>query len=270
MLRTRILTALVLIPLVVAAVWWLPSWGVAVLVGAILLVGAYEWSQFIPAGGAGRWVYIVLVALLLGVTGPHSAGQEMSMPLLSLSLFWWFCAGLWLARYPAGFGPRQPGPLIRAVIGMLILVPASASLWAMHALEEGRVLVLTTLALVWATDTGGYFVGKRVGRHKLAPQVSPNKTWEGVWGGLAFAALIAVLARLLFLPPTVPLFAFVLLALGVAAVSIVGDLTISMFKRQCQVKDTGTLIPGHGGVLDRLDSLFAAAPLLYLGYAWLA
>ncbi len=269
MLRVRIATALILIPMVIGAVWFLPSWSLALIVACVFMLGGYEWAQFVPANSAQRGVLLGGLLLALVLTAPHALGLQFAEVVMVGALVWWLAAALWLALYPRGFSPGQPGKLARSLIGLLILVPSSVAIWSVHDLAQGRELVLILLALVWATDTGGYFVGRRFGRTKLSPQVSPNKTWEGAVGGLLFAAVVAGLGGLVLGYSGSRLTAFVAVGTAVAAVSIVGDLTISMFKRQCGVKDTGTLFPGHGGVLDRLDSLFAAAPALMLGMSLL-
>ena len=268
MLRQRILTALVLIPLVVAAIWWLPTSAVAVLVGGLMLVSVWEWSQFVPLTGGRRWAFLALTAALMILLHPMVAGHGLGLPVLLLGGLWWLVAAAWLRLYPGGFAAGHPAPAVRALLGLLVTVPCYLALWKLHALESGRWLIFLLLVLVWATDTGGYFAGKSLGRHKLAPSISPNKTWEGLYGGVALALALALAAAYTVLPVR-PLAGFLGLALLVSLVSVVGDLTVSMFKRQCGIKDTGVLFPGHGGALDRLDSLFSAAPVLFLGYGLL-
>ncbi len=264
MLRLRVLTALVLVPLVILAIWTLPTAWVAGLVAALMLGCAWEWGAFVPLAGAGRYAYLAACALGLFLLHPLAWGQQIAPGLLILVLCWWGAAALWLQVYPRGFtGAWQP-PL-RILLGLLATLGCYTALWNLHALEQGRWLVFLLLAIVWATDTGGYFAGKRFGRRKLAPQISPNKTWEGLWGGVVLAALLAAAASAVIVAPW-----WMLMGLGlvVALISVVGDLTVSMFKRQSGVKDTGRLFPGHGGALDRLDSLLSAAPVLLAG-CWL-
>jgi phosphatidate cytidylyltransferase len=133
-------------------------------------------------------------------------------------------------------------------------------------LRLGVEYLIFTLLIVWAADAGAYFAGKKFGRVKLAPAISPGKTWEGVVGGLL---LVAALAAVIAVWQGVSIGVLLPFCLAVAAISIVGDLTVSMFKRTAGVKDSGSLFPGHGGVLDRVDSVAAAAPLFALGLGWL-
>jgi phosphatidate cytidylyltransferase len=266
MLMQRVLTALALIPPVIAAVWFLPTPVIAAVLALLLLVGAWEWGQLMRLrNNAQRIAFIVSVAfLLLGLYGlrEHSGLQFAT---LVLALLWWLLALLWVLRYPAGLPSAGLHPLLTAAVGLLLLGPAFLALVLLHARLQGPLWILFLLVLIWAADTGAYFSGRSFGRHKLAVHVSPGKTWEGAVGGLLLSALAAGLAgHWLFGFAGYPLGLFVLLCTGVVVFSIVGDLTESMFKRQAGVKDSGTLFPGHGGVLDRLDSLFAAAPL-FLG-----
>lgn len=265
MLKTRIITALILIPLVFAAIWWLPTSGLAALIGLLVLACAWEWAQFLHLLGGARWAYLAAAALGVVVSHPLLLGASLSPGLIGLGLLWWLVAALWLRAYPAGFGPVAARRGRDGVLGLLLVLACYVSIWNLHQLAQGRFLILLLLVLVWATDTGGYFAGKRFGRRKLAAQISPNKTWEGVYGGVALALVLALMAWW-WVFPAQSLPGLMLLALLVALTSIVGDLTVSMFKRQSGVKDTGTLFPGHGGALDRLDSLLAAAPVLYAGW----
>lgn len=268
MLKQRILTAVILIPLVFAALWFLPSAAVALIVGTLMLACAWEWTGFMRLRGHARGGYVVITGVLLGLAHPTLWGGQLLKPMLVVGVLWWLLATVWVLTYPAGFRDGKPGVLLRGVLGWAALLPCYVAIWNLHALNHGRELIFLLLFLVWATDTGGYFAGKRFGRHKLAPLVSPNKTWEGLVGGVLLAmALAAAAGCWVFEPPRV--MAFTALGLGVALVSVIGDLTISMFKRQCGIKDTGKLFPGHGGALDRLDSLLSAAPIMFVAYMYL-
>jgi phosphatidate cytidylyltransferase len=150
-------------------------------------------------------------------------------------------------------------------VGVLLLVPAWTALVTLHAAPQGARWVLVLLVMIWVADAGAYYVGRRCGKRKLAPQVSPGKTWAGVWGGLAAGTAAGIaLPWLLRLDVTAGM-GYACICLVTVAGSVVGDLTVSMFKRQMGVKDTGHLLPGHGGILDRIDSLTAAAPIFTFG-----
>jgi phosphatidate cytidylyltransferase len=160
------------------------------------------------------------------------------------------------------FAPRNVAPWSAGLAGVLALVPAWLALVRLRYLPHGADWVLFTLLLVWSADIGAYFAGHRFGRVRLAPEVSPGKTWEGVLGGCALSAIVAVAGSAWF---ALPLYSFVPLCLAAVAFSIVGDLTESLLKRFAGVKDSGTLFPGHGGVMDRIDSVTGAAPVLFFG-----
>jgi phosphatidate cytidylyltransferase len=184
---------------------------------------------------------------------------ESTAVILKVGLVWWFAALIWAFFYPT--------PITRPVgwiCGALVLVPAYVALVSLYSLRPS--VLLFALVIIWAADIGAYFAGKSFGRIKLAPRISPGKTWEGVIGGLAAVVLVGVAVRLYWLEIDVAV--IIPFCLAVATLSVVGDLTVSMFKRSAGLKDSGRVFPGHGGVLDRIDSVTAAAPLFALGIGW--
>lgn len=232
---------------------------VAQVVIAILIIGgAWEWSRFLGASGrASRIIYVVLLAVLMGLAGWQLAAS--SMFIFQLALVWWLAALVWVFFFPT------PIPLaLRWLCGALVLVPLFVALIALY--RNDPALLLFALLIVWAADTGAYFAGRQFGRVKLAPRISPNKTWEGVIGGLLVVVLMSFAGAAWV---DIELAVLIPFCLAVACMSIVGDLTVSMFKRNAGLKDSGTLFPGHGGVLDRIDSVAAAAPLFALGVSWM-
>lgn len=267
MLMQRVITALVLIPPVIAAVWFLPTAAVALMLAAFFLMGAWEWSQLMRLQAVPqRLVYVLLVGVVLVVLYGLRNLPNVQSVALWLAATWWSLALLWVIRYPAGLNGDNARQGLKGMIGLLLLAPAFLALVLLHARVQGPLWILFLLVLIWAADTGAYFSGRSFGRHKLALRVSPGKTWEGAAGGLALSTLVATLAgQWLFGFEGLRLWLFVVLCAVVIVFSIVGDLTESMFKRDAGMKDSGTLFPGHGGVLDRLDSLFAAAPLFLTG-----
>lgn len=260
MLRQRIITALILAPLMLGVIFWLPHEWTAAALAALVLGGAWEWSGLLGwRQPVARLGYVALVAAGLGAVW-MTARQGLAFSwVLMAALVWWLVALAWIILAPA-----RRSTLLCAVAGLLVLVPAWLALVSLHALTPQ--LVLFVLLLVVAADVGAYFAGRRFGRHKLAPQVSPGKTWQGVFGGMAGAALLSLGAVWWFEVPALP---FLGLCLLVTAASVVGDLTESLFKRQAGLKDSGTLLPGHGGLLDRVDSITAAAPVFLAGLIWL-
>ena len=258
-LRQRIGTALLLAALVIGILLWLPP-GVAV--GAVMVViaaGAWEWAGFAGiTSNAARTAYAVAVAGVIALAWFATDTVAATTALLACNAAWWLASVAWLVLAPTRGGPRAA-----ALAGFAVLVPAAVGLGRLAELApRGQVLLLFLLVLIAAADVGAYFGGRTFGRRKLAPRVSPNKTWEGFWSGMLAAGCAAVAGGLLFGESLLP---WVAVCMAVALVSVVGDLVESMFKRQVGLKDSSGLLPGHGGVLDRLDSLSAAAPVFLLG-----
>jgi phosphatidate cytidylyltransferase len=258
-LKTRILTAAVLIGLLLIVLLWLPPWATVVAVTALILAGAWEWSAFLKLHSLpGRVLYVAVVAACLPLLWQLTSAEPARLAVLCLALLWWLVALLWVV-----FAPGRATAWSAALAGLLALTPAWVAMVRLRVdVARGEQWVLFALCLVSAADIGAYFAGRSFGRTKLAPQVSPGKTWEGALGGLVLAALVALWGSRWF---AVPMLQLVPLCLGVVAFSIVGDLTESLLKRFAGLKDSGTLFPGHGGVMDRIDSLTSAMPLLLLG-----
>lgn len=259
MLRTRVITAVIMAVSFVTVVLALPASATVVMLTLIVLGGAWEWSAFVGARSrALRLGYVALVAVaMLGAWLVTRRGTGLD-GLLTVAVAWWFVALFWLMVAPARGAGWAAG-----VAGLCALVPAWLALVSLRLqLPLGAWWVLFTLVLVWMADIGAFFAGRRFGRLKLAPRVSPGKTWEGALGGVLLSLPVAWLGSAAFgIRPAV----FVPLCIATVAFSIVGDLTESLFKRHVGLKDSGSLIPGHGGVMDRIDSVTAAAPVLAFG-----
>jgi phosphatidate cytidylyltransferase len=261
MLRQRVVTAVVGVLALVVIVFLLPS-AIALGCYAVAIVfAAWEWSALVRLDGhLARVAYVAVIAAMMALASHYAEAPWIYRQLLVVTAVWWILALLWLV-----FFPERVSRSAAAIAGALVLVPAWITLSQLQVREDrGPQLVFYVLCLVWAADIGAYFIGRRFGQRRLAPRVSPSKTWEGVAGGVAGAALIAAVGAQLF---AAPLLAFVVLSIAVALASIVGDLTESMFKRFAGLKDSGNFIPGHGGILDRIDSVTAAVPLFVLGLA---
>jgi len=262
MLEQRIRTALILGALLLIVLFALPAWAVDAVITVAIFAAAWEWSLFTgrarEAGVAMRVAFIATLALVIGSLAIPAAPLIDESVVLGIAIAWWLVAFGWVTLAP-GVSPWPSG----ALAGVLTLAPAWYALVHLRGdFVAGDQWLLFLLLLVTATDSGAYFIGRRFGRVKLAPRVSPGKTWEGVFGGLAAGSLMACAGAWWFSLPLAP---FLALGIAVIAFSIVGDLTESLFKRRSGVKDSGTLFPGHGGVLDRIDSLTAAAPVLLAG-----
>jgi phosphatidate cytidylyltransferase len=271
-LGQRIATVAVLVPLVLGALLLLPSrwWGIVTLV--IVAAAAHEWAKL---AGFERRLSLTFVAgvvafglaLLYSRAMGFADGWPDRVVLAvcgSAVAFWVAVAPWWLAGH---WKPSSPAAML--VVGWIVLVASWTAIVELQA--RSPWLVLAAMASVWIADTVAYFTGRRFGRRKLAPAISPNKSWEGVWGGLAGVAVYALAlvplasrAGYAGARDASAVLAFVAFAVGLAAISVVGDLYESLLKRQAGVKDSGALLPGHGGVLDRLDALLAAMPLAAL------
>jgi len=256
-MQQRLTTAIIALAVLGGLLFFAPPVLVQVVLGLLLLAGAWEWSGFLGQNSTVvRALYVLLIGVLIAAMATWLA--PYTEQLLVASLVWWVIALFWTFFFPT------PIPLpVRWLVGTLVLVPLYAAMLLLYA--AGPSVLLFALLIVWVADSGAFVAGKTLGRVKLAPQISPGKTWEGVIGGLVAVVLLVVLRSFKIETNFAVLVPF---CLGVAALSIVGDLTVSMFKRTSGVKDSGTLFPGHGGVLDRIDSVAAAAPLFALGLRW--
>jgi phosphatidate cytidylyltransferase len=259
LLTTRIVTGACYGVAVAASILFLPNAAMAAVFGLLWLAGAWEWAGFARFGAHGRALYSA--AFALAMVGAWLASTSVAPWLLGAALLFWLVALAAVLTFPRSFRPA-----LVAVTGFVVLLPSWLLLARLHAgVPHGPGLAMTLLAIVWAADVGAYAFGRLFGRTKLAPAVSPGKTLEGMAGGLLLAALAAgVAAALLGLPVA----RVATLGVATALVSVLGDLTQSMFKRNVGLKDSGRLLPGHGGVLDRIDSLTAAIPL-FAGGLWL-
>jgi len=258
MLKIRIITAIISLVILGVVLFVLPPAVAALVIAFLVLAGAWEWSGFLGlSANSARFLYVALIGALMAIV--VLVIPERSDLVLQIACVWWFTAFIWTFLFPTPI----PG-VVRWLAGALVLVPLFVALLFLYRVSPQ--ILLFALLIVWAADMGAYFAGKQFGRVKLAPSISPGKTWEGVFGGLTVVAVLTVIWAHL---TDMELAVMLPFCLAVGALSVVGDLTVSMFKRTAGVKDSGKLFPGHGGVLDRVDSVSAAAPLFSLGLSWL-
>ncbi len=271
MLKQRVITALILSAIFLAALFYLPVPLFSVFVALVMLVSAWEWANLAGFGRSWqRFGYVVLVATATFLAGYY---LEMSVwspditvdsgkfrEILIIGCVWWAVALLFVQGFPSS-AILWRHPLLRGLMGLFVLVPTWAAFTYVRAQEHGALLVLLIVAVVACADIGGYFAGRRWGKRKLAPAVSPGKTLEGFLGGVSFNFLLSLIVWG-FVGGSYPMLLAIILPTSL--VSVLGDLFESMLKRQRGIKDSSALLPGHGGVLDRVDSLTAAAPVFAL------
>lgn len=265
MLKQRVLTVLFLVPPLIVALFLLPSAAVAALFGVFVLAAAWEWATLSGLSGRARTGYVAVIVvagatiIAAGLRSPY-----VSLAILAIALAWWLWALYDLRRRPGMLGTRAG----RAAAGAFTLLPAWTAVALLHAADPQRPAVLLFLLIaIAAADTGAYAAGHAFGRTKLAPAISPGKTVEGVAGGAAVVVLLAyICGTIVWHLNNAALAAWVLLSAAAGLISVIGDLAESKLKRIAGVKDSGTLLPGHGGVLDRIDAVTAAAPTFAFGW----
>ena len=271
MLKVRILTVLVLLPLLLAALFFLPNLYWAVLMLFVLLIGASEWARISSYSSIGSSLYLFTTGgfgllLLFAFKIDTLPSSWVSLSLYGLALvFWLLAAPVWLAK-----GLKVANPYVLALVGWIILIPTWLALVQLKSMSP--VLLLALMAVIWAADTAAYFAGKQFGRNKLAPSISPGKTWEGVIGALIGVSIYALIwlnsSNTLYETVArvggIPVLTVMIAVWIMTYFSILGDLFESWMKRQAGLKDSGHILPGHGGILDRIDALTSTLPLAAL------
>jgi phosphatidate cytidylyltransferase len=279
MTRTRLLAALVMAPLAIAAILLLPTPWLVALAAVLFMIGLWEWFDLAEIEDTlSRTVLLVAnLALVVALVWASRSSGGYTLVLFQLvsviGVMWWLLALLWLGRYDFASDHDTHARVFKLAAGALSMIPAWCALAWIHASQpNGHRWLLAALAIVWAADSGAYFAGRRFGGRffagrKLAPRVSPNKTIEGLVGGVVAGILAGLLFALFAGATSSQLPAVALVALAAVLFSVIGDLFESLLKRHVGVKDSGNLIPGHGGILDRIDGVLAALPVFAIGKA---
>jgi phosphatidate cytidylyltransferase len=270
-LKTRILTALIIFAATLAAVFLSPPWLFQLLTAILLLTGCWEFRRLADLPRTAGWALQIVQTLIIALLIYYwPTVKSEALTILSAGCAAWL---LMFCRLPAFHDGARHGPRYR-FIGFLSALGAITSCWfALSWLQdqpEGPYIIFLPLLIIWASDVGAYFTGKQFGRRKLAPVISPKKTWEGVYGGIALAIAAAFLWSYIIAGLEIPGTSLLIMTVVSAFASVGGDLFISIHKRTVGLKDTGTIFPGHGGILDRYDSLLAGAPFFALAYGVLA
>lgn len=267
MLKQRVITAIGLALLFLGVLFYLSVIGFAIAIAVVVLLASWEWANMAGLKAQGqRLLYVLGVGVAMALTGWYVdfwAGDVLDgssvRTVLLVACTWWAVALLWVQGYPSS-SVLWAHPLVKIVMGLLVLVPTWLSLVFLRGEPSGEWLILLVVLVVVCADIGAYFSGKTFGKRKLAPEVSPGKSWEGFWGGFICCLLLALVVGFTFGG------GWLLLAViaPTALASVLGDLLESMVKRQRGLKDSSQLLPGHGGILDRVDSITAAAPVFSL------
>ena len=276
--RTRVIAALVMAPFAIGAILLLPTSWLAMLAALVFLVGLWEWFKLAEIDDTLQRTVLLtanllmMVALVWASRGSGDATDLVPLRLMALvGVAWWLLALLWLRFFDFASDHESWARVFKLAAGTLAVVPAWCALGLIHASEpNGHIWLFVALAIVWAADSGAYFAGRHFGGRwfkgrKLAPRISPNKTLEGLLGGLAAGMLVAAIGALIAGAGAAHLPGVLLVAVFTVLFSVVGDLFESLLKRHVGAKDSGDLIPGHGGVLDRIDGVLAALPVFVLG-----
>ncbi len=286
MLKQRIITALILAPLAISAIFYMSLENFSIFIMAVMAIGAWEWGPLMGFENKRRrlafvittvslisciWYYHPLIALW-SETGQL---QTVIQYILWLSVAWWGLSATLTFLYPRYSKFWSSHRSVRGVFGWLTLVPTWLAFVVLRSNDyandpyHGAQLIMFLFLMVWSADVGAYFVGKSIGKNKLMPNVSPGKTMEGFIGGVIFACILVAIAGYILAWQAQQFLLVLAVTCLITTISVLGDLNESMFKRQAGIKDSGSILPGHGGILDRIDSLTATAPIYALCYAFL-
>ena len=274
-LKQRLATGLIMAPIAIFLIVVLPNQYFAMVLAMFFIMGAWEWAALVTAPSRAvriSYTALIITFMIAGWFALHTYPLFIKT-VVTAAVVWWLLILVLVLSYPKFTSLWKPA-LTKALAGMLILLPPWLAMVSLHGSSaKGPYYALYVFMMIWLADSAAYFFGRRFGKHKLAPKVSPGKSWEGALGALLAVlvyALIACYFMGIYQLTTEKVIMYLALSLFTVVISILGDLAESMFKRQAQLKDSGSLLPGHGGVLDRFDSLTSAAPWFLLGFWWLS
>lgn len=265
MLKQRIITAAILIPIVIAVIFLLDTVWFSALFAVFVAIGAWEWAGLCKLSKKYQYIYSLITVLILA--GLYSASDsDLYNSVILSGVVYWIIAVILVFLYQKQRNLLPKSPLVLLIVGLLLLIPMWVSLTVLKSFpENGATLIMFLMLLIWGADTAAYFVGKKWGKRRLASRVSPGKTWEGSIGGIVAGIIIALTYVIVSNAISNHGMALIGLSILTVSISIIGDLMESMVKREADIKDSGSILPGHGGVMDRIDSLTAAGPVFALG-----
>jgi phosphatidate cytidylyltransferase len=267
MLRQRVLTALLLAPLAILLILLVPTSVFAWLLAGAFLAATWEWTRLSGMKSRPlRGVVLGIATALFVLLWLLRASTWLWPAVIVAGVVWWLLVCVWLRHFAFAAAPTPENRNLKLLAGAFVIFPAWVAALSIHgSTPYGHTWTFLAMLLVWAADTGAYFAGRFFGKRKLAPQISPGKTWAGVYGAFATSAVVIAVSGWLLDVRDARLLGLIVVTIVTVASSIVGDLLESLIKRHANVKDSGVLFPGHGGLLDRLDSVFAALPVFALG-----
>jgi len=266
MLKTRIVTAIFIALGTFIVVFLTPPWGFRLAMAALWLTGSWEFARLTALGRIGRGLLFVIQLILIGFMMRYWNGiSSHALTFLTAACLTWCVMFLRLVTFRPGIGPGMNFRLVSFFCALAAISFAWFAMSWLHAQEDGAFLILLLMFIIWAADIGAYFAGRYLGRNKLAPSISPGKTREGLLGGMLLAVPVALLVSHLTLAQPFPVTSLVIVTIITVLASAAGDLFISVHKRTVGRKDSGRLFPGHGGVLDRFDSLLSGSPFFAFG-----
>ncbi|GJM04915.1 MAG: phosphatidate cytidylyltransferase [marine bacterium B5-7] len=265
MLKQRIITAIILIPIVIMAIFLFDTLWFSATFALFIAIGAWEWAGLCKLNKKYQYFYSLINVLILVVLYAANNGGIYNSVIFS-GVIYWLIAIVLVVLYQKQQSLLSKSSPVLLIVGLLLLIPMWVSLTVLKSFpENGPALIMFLMLLIWGADTGAYFVGKKWGKRRLASRVSPGKTWEGSIGGVVAGIAIALAYAIVSGLPLSVGIALVGLSILTVLISIIGDLMESMVKREADIKDSGSILPGHGGVMDRIDSLTAAAPVFVFG-----